>query len=211
MLDDDHGRRRPGEFGGKFERGSSIVVVVVGQLLALHLFGLGNAGAERAIRNIERGILMRVFAIAQRRHQTARRHADRRKFLALVGTGEPAGDRGVVGSGGGERLGGHRLAKIDSAGAAGRLELGEQPRVVGRVGQDRDIGVVLGSRAHHRRAADIDVLDDLVARRAFGDGGLERVEVDHHEVDRADAVLLHRRGVGRIVADGEQAAVDHRV
>ena len=40
---------------------------------------------------------------------------------------------------------------------------------------------------------------------------LERVEVDADEVDRLDAVLLHRGDVLGVVALGEQAAVDLRV
>ena len=59
------------------------------------------------------------------------------------------------------------------------------------VGQHRDVLPVLRRRAHHRRAADVDVLDRVFERAAgLGDGGLERVEVDDQQVDRADAVLL---------------------
>ncbi len=46
-------------------------------------------------------------------------------------------------------------------------------------GQDRDAVVVLGRGPHHRRAADVDLLDELVvADAALGEVGLERVEVD---------------------------------
>ena len=81
-----------------------------------------------------------------------------------------------------------------------RVELLDQRRIIGRVGDAGDEGVVLGRRAHHRRPADVDILDDRVAVGALRDGRLERVEVDHHEVDRADAVRVHRRGMVGIVA-----------
>src|SRR5262245_19150620 len=72
--------------------------------------------------------------------------------------------------------------------------------------------MVLGRRAHHRRAADVDVLDHLlVADAGFGDGGLEGVEVDDDHVDRLDLVLGDGGYVGGVVADVEDAAVDTRV
>ena len=130
--------------------------------------------------------------------------------LALVGEGEPAGDHRVIG--GGQRIGlGRQLAAEGEVGAAMPLELAKQFGIVGGVGDDRDKFMVLGRRADHRRAADVDILDDLVARRALRDGRLERVEVDDDQVDRADAMRLHRRDMFGIVAHREQAAMDLRV
>src|SRR3954447_25270456 len=68
--------------------------------------------------------------------------------------------------------------------------------------------MVLGGRADHRGAAYVDILDHLASAGPAGDGGGERVEVDDDEVDPADAVRRHRGGVLRIVADGEEAAMD---
>src|SRR4029450_10201152 len=62
--------------------------------------------------------------------------------------------------------------------------------------------------ADRRGSADVDILDDLVARCVLRHGFFERVEVDHHQVDRTDIVRLHRGDVLGIVADGEQAAMD---
>ena len=87
----------------------------------------------------------------------------------------------------------------------------EHQRIVLRLDHDRDVGVVLGGGADHGRAADVDVLDAGVEAGALGDGLLERIEVDHQEVDRPDAVRRHRGGVLRVVANGEQTAVDERV
>ena len=83
--------------------------------------------------------------------------------LALVGEGEPAGDHRIIGGGAGVGLGGEGLAEGERG--AARLELGQQFGIIGGVGDDRDEGVVLGRRADHRRAADVDILDDLVAAR----------------------------------------------
>ena len=65
MLDDDHGRRAVAKLGGEVERGAGIVQVVVAELLALHLACLGNAGRVRPDRDVERGALVRVLAVAK--------------------------------------------------------------------------------------------------------------------------------------------------
>jgi hypothetical protein len=72
--------------------------------------------------------------------------------------------------------------------------------------------MVLGRAADHRRPADVDLLDDLVA----GDARLphrlaEAVEVDAQHVDGVDAVLDHRPAVALVVALAEQAAVHLRM
>ncbi len=71
--------------------------------------------------------------------------------------------------------------------------------------------MVLRGRADHGRAADVDILDAGVIVGAFGDGLFKRVQVDHQQVDRADAVFVHRGDMGVVVAQGQQATVDHRV
>ncbi len=71
--------------------------------------------------------------------------------------------------------------------------------------------MVLRARADHRRAADVDVLDDLVAPRPARHGRREGIEVDDDEVDHADPVRpsgVHVRGE---VAPREQPAVDRGV
>ena len=86
-------------------------------------------------------------------------------------------------------------------------ELGQHDRVVARVDHDGDVGVVLGRGADHGGAADVDVLDAGREVGALGDGRFERIEIDDEEIDRADAVRLHRARMLAVVADREQAAV----
>ena len=96
-------------------------------------------------------------------------------------------------------------------GSAVRIEAGNQLGIIRGIGDDRHERVILRGRTDHRRAADVDIFDDLVSPGAFCDGLRKGVEVDHGKIDRANAVLDHRDGMIGIVADGEEAAVDHRV
>ncbi|MOA21610.1 hypothetical protein D3C78_1421120 [compost metagenome] len=70
--------------------------------------------------------------------------------------------------------------------------------------------MVLRRGTDHGRAADVDVLDGgRQIAVGLGHGGLERVQVDRHQVDRLDAVLFHHRAVD--VATAEDAAMHFRV
>lgn len=148
---------------------------------------------------------MRVLAIAQ--FLAALEHHRQRlgEPLALVSEGEPAGDGRIILRGQGIGLGGEALA-VFQRGFASR-----DHGIVGGIGDDRDEGVVLGGGAHHRGAADIDILDNLVAACALGDGLGEGVEVDHDQVDHADRMFAGRSHVAGIIAHREQAAMDDRV
>ncbi len=221
MLDDGDGRPAAGKFAHQFQRRIGIVVVVVGQLLALHLPRLRHAGRGRAARDIDRRRLVRVLAIAQlvpagEGHR--QRLGELRRLQRLcpqrvrkgIGEGEPAGDGGVIGCGASIGLARHAHAER-KAGAACVAHLGQQFVVIGRVCQDGHEIVVLGRGTDHGRAADIDVLDDLLTRAAARHGLLKGIEVDHKQVDRADRMGLHRRHVLGIVAHSQQAAVNQRV
>ena len=51
--------------------------------------------------------------------------------------------------------------------------------------------MVLGRAAQHGRTADIDILDGVFERAVrLRDGGFERIQVHHDEVDEVDTVLL---------------------
>ena len=72
--------------------------------------------------------------------------------------------------------------------------------------------MVLGSRPHHGRAADIDLLDHLGRRDALAAGRfLERVQVDAHQVDRRYATLRQGAAVLFEVAACEQGPVHRRM
>ena len=81
--------------------------------------------------------------------------------------------------------------------------------IVGDAGDDGDVFKVLGGGADHRRAADVDVFDEVAEGDAgLGGGLLEGVEVDDHHVDGLDAVGGDGGFVLGVAADVEQAAVD---
>ena len=72
--------------------------------------------------------------------------------------------------------------------------------------------MVLGGGAHHRRSADVDLLDQLVDRDAGpAERGRERVEVDHDQLERGDAGRDQLPAVVGNAAIREEAAVDPRV
>ena len=166
-------------------------------------------GTGRAVA-VEGRRLVGVLAVAERLGEGAGEGAAAGRRLA-EGAGEPGRDRRVVG--GGAAVGRQRpsLAEGEAGGAVVGVELGEEGGVVLDVGDGGHPGVVLGRGAQHRRAADVDVLDAGGVVGPGGDRRLEGVEVDDEKVERLDAVGVERGGVGGLVADGEQAGVDHRV
>ncbi len=206
VLDDRAGRALFGrELGNQLEGRIRIIDVVVGELLALKQGGGGNARTLVA-GDVEAGALVRVFAVAHGFLQHAAdaaivRHVDRQRL------GEPVGDHRVIGRRARKGLGGELLAQRVGGLAVVGLQRLEQDRIVGRVGEDRDIGVVLGRGADHGRAANVDVFDRGRIVAAGGAHFLERVEVDDGKIDRLDAVGAHGLDMLGIVADGQQAPV----
>ena len=207
MLDDN--RRRFGELQRQVQGRVHIGDVVVAQRLPLDLLGAGDSrfGAPAAV---ERRPLMRVLAIAKRLSGAARdREARRRGHVEPLG--EPCRNRGVVGGGAGERRLRQAAAQRAVERAAGRVERCDNCVVIGGIGDCRDESMILRRRPQHRRPADVDILHTGGGVAALGDGAFERIEVDRHEVDRADAVSGHGRAMAGIVAPREKSAVDYRV
>jgi hypothetical protein len=92
------------------------------------------------------------------------------------------------------------------------LDLVAKPLILVGAGDDRDVGVVLGGPSDQAWSADVDVLDGLFeADVGSGDGGLERVEVDDHEVDRLDPLGFEGLKIFGNIATGENSAVELRV
>ena len=91
-----------------------------------------------------------------------------------------------------------------------RGELVEQGAVVAGIDDHRDRGVILGGGAHHRRAADVDILDGVVvAAVGARHGGRKWIEIHDEQIDGLDAVLAHHVLVE--TAAPQQTAVDLRV
>ena len=123
---------RVAELGGKLERGIGVVEIVVAELLALDLLGLGDAARGRADRHVERRLLVRVLAVAQRHLERRREGPGLGQALALVGEGEPLRDGRIIGGGQRIGLGGERLAELERGAAAVGVELGQQRGIIGR-------------------------------------------------------------------------------
>src|SRR3546814_4511596 len=95
---------------------------------------------------------MRVLAVAQFL-PLGERHRERgRERLALIDLGEPARDRGVVRGGGGIGLGGEPLAIVER----GRAALDQ--RIIGGIGDDRDISVILRRRRSEEHTSELQSL-----------------------------------------------------
>ncbi len=96
--------------------------------------------------------------------------------------------------------------------AAGPVELLEHPPIVVRTDDHQDVDEILGRGAQQARTADVDLFDQLIERRIRVLGRLaERIEVDHHEVDRRDPVCGDGGEILLAVAAGEDAAVHRRM
>ncbi len=217
MLDD--GDRRAfepaGEVVGQVPRRVGVEDVEVAEGDAGVLLGpVPDAGG--AALAVAGALLVGVLAVAQGLLVALEGDVERRRQRGRLGIGgvEPRHDGGVVGGGVGEGLPGEAAAG-GLAERAGRAHLVEDRRVVGRVDDDADVGVVLRRRPHHRRSADVDEVDavgELAAPGVAGGVGVaEGVQVGHDEGERLDLVGLEVGLVLGVGGVGEDPAVDLRV
>ena len=149
MLDDDDGRRSVAKLADQLKRRISVIIIVIGQLFALHLFGLGNPRSMRTDRHIQRRALMRVFAITQFGFAISVHGKHIGEQLLLIRKSEPLADHAVICRG--RRIGFGRTftAEVIACFAAAFLQLRDQIIIIGWVGKDRDICMVLRGAAHH--------------------------------------------------------------
>ena len=153
---------------------------------------------------------MRVLAVAQRLGEASPERSE-------IGGGvvqdrrEPVGDRGVIGRGAPIGLGGEAFPERQRRRAAMGGKFARDGRIVLGLDDDRDVGMVLGGGADHRRTADVDILDAVVIAGAARHRLLERVEVDDKKIDCGDAVRGHCARVLIVGADRQQAAMDFRM
>ena len=203
VLDDDAGG--PLEPSGEKPCSREIIEVVVRQRLALQLIDAGKEVHPRAPFRVIRATLVRVLTVRDRVVEVE--DGEQRLGERLVAR-EPARDGSVVRAGACEGACGKRPPgfEVDIARPAKLLE--HHCEVLWAAEWD-DEGVILCSSAEHRRAADIDLLDRV---RPFdiepADGALERIEVDVHEIDGADPVLLELGLILGNIAPREDSAVD---
>ena len=207
VLDDDAGRRGEGvdAFPGR---------VGVGEVVEREFAALMRDRARERVRAgagvaVERGALVRILPVAQRPAPVERQAQVAAEARVGVAPGlQMVGDVGVVGGSVRERLGG-QLEAQRAVGAAGPRG-GQHARVVGRVGHRTAVRVIFGGGAQHRRPPHVDLLDRFLRRaiRPRRDAG-ERIQVDHQQIDRRDAVFGGGLGIRRAAA--EQAAVHQRV
>ncbi len=153
---------------------------------------------------------MRVLAIAQHLRERPGKDAAARRGL-VQRPGHPGAHRRIIGPG--ARIGDLRQPAPEGEGGlpAMRVQLGQKRRVIGHVHHHIDEAVILCRRPDHRRPADVDIFHAGRVIRALRHGFLERVEIDHQKVDRADPVRLHRRDMRRVVAQRQKPAMHHRV
>ena len=88
------------------------------------------------------------------------------------------------------------------------FQLPNHVRVLAGVGHDAHVFPVLGGRADHGGAADVDVFDRVGQRTTgLGHGGFKGIEVDDQQINRVDVVRLQSSHVLGRVATRQQAAV----
>ena len=195
--------------------GVAVEQVVVGELFALELFGAGDAALLPARDLVEGRPLVRVLAVAQDGRPPQREVDPRRQLRGRLGRLAPcqiARDLRVIGRRVREGLPRQPVAQLVGEGPIVGIEHRRDLLVGRRIDHHRDIGVVLRGRADHRRSANVDVLDRLFERHArFADRLQKGIEVDDHQVDRQDSVLVHSSPVLGVRSNPEQSAVHARV
>ena len=211
MLDDHRGWRV--QCQDTFQRGVGVGEIIVGEWPALKLSGAGQGARGGIWFGIKRRALMRIFAIAQGLASFELGGVSERvgeRFPLGILRAQIVGDIRVVTRGQGKG----RLREPETGGGADAavigLELGQHRLVIGRIGQHGHGRMIFSGGAQQRGAADVDIFERL-GKAAIGprDGGLKGVQVDHEQIDRADAVGPHD-GVIR-AAPPQQAGMDARV
>ena len=213
MFDDDACRLR--ESLDAFPRRIRIGDVVVGQFLALQLPVIAECARYGTQVAIKRCLLVWIFAVTQIL-ELGEAHVD--LFGECAGSAVDVGGRQIITDcaiiGGSVRKGFPRQAetRLDADRAIGGLHLGDQRGIVGRIRDDGHILPVFRRRAHHRRAADVDVLDSLFQRASGLCYGLrERIKIDDHEVDDRNVGMRHGLHVLGQVAARKNAGVHFRM
>ncbi len=119
--------------------------------------------------------------------------------MALLGhAGEPFSNGAIIARRVRESLGGEGAAESSRGLAVMGIQLGQQCAVILRVHHHTDAVMVLGRGAKHRRAANIDVLDDGLEISTAREGFAEGIKIADQKVDGGDAMGEERRLVLRL-------------
>ena len=194
VLDD--GQRGRVKIVYQFYRGLYVQHIVVGNLLAVQLFG--QCGAATVVC----GCLMGVLAVAQR----CGFQRVEGECVHLAVPVEVAEDGGVVVAAGGKRPFCKHLAFCEGGAAVMGLYALQQLAVKFLAGDNHHVLIILCSGADKRNAADVNLLYNILVRGAFRHIFVKRVEVHHHQVDVGNIVLGHLAAVTLHVAAGQDAA-----
>ena len=187
----------------------------------MELLGLHQRNARGRPR-IERGLLMRIFAVPKILHfgqikmQTL---GQDRLSIARSSRGYRASDlrckvladRRVVPSRRFEALQGQLQSKVLRGSAVG-LKLGQDRSVLRRAGRNGDKGVILRRGSDQTRTPDVDLLDRFAKTHSlFGYRCLERIQIDDDQIDRLDRVRRERPQILLVISAGKNPAEDFRM
>ena len=200
-------------FTHKSEHSIQVQIVVEGERLAVELPRRPKPHRCTARPTVEGGLLVWVFAVAKICDTLERINEEGGEQHCRVGlAGEVVVDGGVVAGGVSEGLDGEPGAGGVRHLAARPLHLFQHRCISRRIADDDHRLVVLRRRPEHRWAADVYVLygvGDGDVRLRYG--LLERVEIDHDQIDERDPVTVGRSHVLRVVAESQKPAMNLRM
>ena len=194
------------------QSGVQIHEVVVGQFFSVELNGVDDVARRRGVgRDIVGAFLVRVFAVTKNRGS---------RIVKRQGTGEP-----VFGRNAGEiirnsaivfrRMSESRSRQFRSRfqrRAAVSANFFQNASILRRVGRNGRESVVFRRRANQRRSADVDLFNRLSHRNVrLGNGFLERIEVNHDQLECQNAVFFQTLHVRRVVVPTQNSAEYFRV
>ena len=188
MLDDSAAHAF--EIVREFRGGGGVEQIIEGEFLAAQNLRIAERKPARTTQAIERALLVGVLPVAERLN-AVEIHLDPFGKRVLTIGAQIAGYGGVRTRGVAKRLQGQASQPIGRKNSA-VSDVGDSVGIIVRIDEHGHAAVVLGSRAHHGGAADVDLLDRLLPRDAGpGDGLPEGIEVHRHQVDGRDVVRPH--------------------